>query len=40
MLANPDYDAQYAAVVENLKALGDAGSDDSDDEDVCLPCED
>ena len=40
VLSNPDYDAQYAAVVENLKALGDAGGDDSDDEDVCLPCED
>ena len=40
VLANPDYDAQYAAVVENLEALGDAGSDDSEDEDVCLPCED
>jgi hypothetical protein len=40
VLANPDYDAQYAAVVENLKALGSADSADSEDEDVCLPCED
>ena len=43
VLANPDYDAQYAAVVENLKALGgadSAGGADSEDEDVCLPCED
>lgn len=41
VLANPDYDAQYAAVVDNLKALDDVDVDtDSEDQDVCLPCAD